>query len=692
MLFIVAGFAYRCCKLPQKEYVLKIEKTVTKRTLIWNLISILITLYQIYNKMKKISFRNRHLIIMFLFVSLTFYSCGNSGSRTNIVTHIPVQLKDEGKWSLLDLKTGTILFESEFKQKPSEVIDGVFITKNDNDKIVYNKIEDEKNFIEIAGPFVEGSHFSEGIAVVCEEDNYPFAIDNKGKELFKFEPQEGVVFQKIGQCFDGLISFKTDRGYHGFVNKSGEIAIKPTFDFVEDFNNGYARAFIHNNDKSQYVVINKKGEVIMELDEPYSGRVYGEKMVFTDKEGEFGIMGIGKKAKKILKASEKYAAISLTNDDVFYESDGEWGMINAEGEILIRAKYQRLSRLSDKTLLGVKRDGSEIYYELINNKGEVIKKEEVDETINLYNGNFLVQDGKNYYILNEEGKNLKDLRFNNISKKGLRNLMQVVRGESHIIESHYFNWGGIKEHLSKIKNGSLVGLTVGMSCTQTVSKIESIRSSSTRGNKDNGDISEGIHHLNGIAVSTNYEKPGAFFLGKGYSDNSKKVREKKTLRQSMAEDGVSLDDPSTAEGIEAPIPDNAPEWSLYQTNISDNINLGRNASIGILVSFDDYIKKAVTDQVTVENEYATYTEEKTVRYEKNEEAKSVSVSLRFNLQNNRVKKLQEMIHDTFSKGFELVNTTNSAETYKDGSGNFWRVNSNAIKLYKPLNTLYSPDY
>ena len=29
MLFIVEGFAYRCCKLPQKEYVLKMVKTYT---------------------------------------------------------------------------------------------------------------------------------------------------------------------------------------------------------------------------------------------------------------------------------------------------------------------------------------------------------------------------------------------------------------------------------------------------------------------------------------------------------------------------------------------------------------------------------------------------------------------------------------------------------------------------------------
>ena len=167
-----------------------------------------------------------YLLICGILASFFFASCNSDVSKPKI-THIPVQLKSEGNWSLVDVSTGKILFDGEFKNEPSVASEGVFTTTNKKGELFYNKIVDEKKYEQVAGPFVSGNLIKSNIAIVCKEDSYPIAINSEGEELFSLEPRDGVVFKEVGQCFDGKIKFKSDKELWGFIDKKGDIIIKP---------------------------------------------------------------------------------------------------------------------------------------------------------------------------------------------------------------------------------------------------------------------------------------------------------------------------------------------------------------------------------------------------------------------------------------------------------------------------------
>jgi hypothetical protein len=119
--------------------------------------------------------KKSRLIILLLLVACFVASCNKTSSKIE-VTHIPVKLKEDGNWSLLELKTGKLMFEGEFKNKPSVVVEGIFISENDKGKKYYNRIEGEKNYKQIAGPFYTAQTFTEGIAIVCKEDDSDFKV------------------------------------------------------------------------------------------------------------------------------------------------------------------------------------------------------------------------------------------------------------------------------------------------------------------------------------------------------------------------------------------------------------------------------------------------------------------------------------------------------------------------------------
>jgi len=80
--------------------------------------------------------------LLFVIATVLFTACGKSGEKA-VITHLPVQMKSKGNWSLWDIKTGAILYEGEFKKAPSVVIEGVFITRNEDGDLFYNKIVKE---------------------------------------------------------------------------------------------------------------------------------------------------------------------------------------------------------------------------------------------------------------------------------------------------------------------------------------------------------------------------------------------------------------------------------------------------------------------------------------------------------------------------------------------------------------------
>ena len=639
--------------------------------------------------MKK--FLNYTKCILVLLITSIVTSCGNS-SKNSAVTHIPVQLKIDGNWSLLDIETGAILFEGEFKKTPSVVTEGVFTTRNDKDEIFYNKIEDEKVFKQIAGPFKSASLMNQGLAIVCKSESHLSAINDKGEDVFTLDPQDGIVIKQAGQCIDGLIKFEDENHLWGFLDKNGKIAIKPQFDYVDDFHNGLARATMHPGKKDKFVIINKSGEVESEIDKGFVGHLGNGIVAYSDNKKEFGVLKLGKVLEKKISASSKFEIISVQNDDIFYAFEKSWGLLNEDGEITIRAKYEFLTRLDGETFLGIKKDGDDVEYEILNTKGEVVKKDEVDNTnygaFNLHsNGRVMLKDGKEYQLINAKGENVGS---NPVKEwNGGNDIIRTESNISDLVESDYFDWAKIDEMIESIKSGSLSGFTVGMNCVKSndlLIKFASSNSSAT--STKNHDQGRGLVFSYKDFDWVNLNGTYGIHIGVGYDEKNDETPEEES--ESVVQDPTVDTNPevldNTATGTapaEVPIKDNSPEWNTYQTTLSESKNLGHDNSIGLVLSFDDYIKKAVTKPTVVDYGYTTMVEEKVIGYERNSEAKLTMVQMEFNVQTDKIKKLKTKLEEKFSKGFQLVSTSYDSKYYVDAKGTKWELNGLKIRLIQP---------
>ena len=639
--------------------------------------------------MKK--FLNYTKCILVLLITSIVASCGNS-SKNSAITHIPVQLKIDGNWSLLDIETGAILFEGEFKKTPSVVTEGVFTTRNDKGEIFYNKIEDEKVFKQIAGPFKSASLMNQGLAIVCKSESHLSAINDKGEDVFTLDPQDGIVIKQAGQCIDGLIKFEDENHLWGFLDKNGKIAIKPQFDYVDDFHNGLARATMHSDNKDKFVIINKSGEVESEIDKGLVGHLGNGIVAYSDNKKEFGVLKIGKVVEKKISASSKFEIISVQNDDIFYASENSWGLLNEDGEIVIRAKYEFLTRLDGETFLGIKKDGKDVEYEILNAKGEVVKKDEIDSrnygAFNLHsNGRVMLKDGKEFQLINAKGENVG----NNPVKEwgGVNDIIRIESNMSDLVESDYFDWAKIDEMIESIKSGSLSGFTVGMNCVKSndllVKFASSNSSATTTAIHDQG---RGLVFANKIVNWDDLNGTIGVYIGVGYDQKNDETPEEET--ESVVPDSTVYDSTAVIDNtatstapIEVPTKDKAPEWETYQTTLRESIDLGHGGRIGLVLSFDDYIKKAVTKSTVVDYGYTTMVEEKVIGYERNSAAKLTIVQMEFAVQSDKIKKLKTKLEEKFSKGFQLVSTNYGSKYYVDAKGAKWELNGLQIRLFQP---------
>lgn len=115
------------------------------------------------------------------------------------------------------------------KRKPKSILNEIAFTNNYGDTIIpFNKYQ-----------YAFPDTIRE-IGFVSELDEWK-AINNKGKELFNiFINSEGP-----DMAFDDLFRILDSNGKVGFANMKGQIIIKPQFDYVTRFHEGYASFYVN---------------------------------------------------------------------------------------------------------------------------------------------------------------------------------------------------------------------------------------------------------------------------------------------------------------------------------------------------------------------------------------------------------------------------------------------------------------
>jgi hypothetical protein len=260
---------------------------------------------------------------------------------------------------------------------------------------------------------------------------------------------------------------------------------------------------------------------------------------------------------------------------------------------------------------------------------------------------------------------------------------------SDLVQSDYFDWGKIDEMIESIKSGSLSGFTMGMNCLKSNDLLAKFaNSNSTSTSTDIHDKGKGLVFANYMADWDDLNGTIGLYIGLGYDDNSENTSEEMDsgIQDSTIYDSTVTDadnSATTPATQEVPIKDNAPEWNAYQTTLSATRDIGNGGSIGLVLNFDDYIKKAVTQSAVVDYGYTTMVEEKIIGYERNSSAKLTNVQMQFSVQSDKTKKLKTKLEEKFAKGFQLVSTNYGSKYYVDAKGSKWELNGLQIRLFQP---------
>lgn len=109
--------------------------------------------------------------------------------------------------------------------------------------------------------FAAGESFSEGIAIVWK-DGGVYAIDTSFESLFEIRVDPYDTGEYFGRFSSGRMPIKDINGNWGYIDDEGNIAIRPQYEVVSEFDGDYAYANVGND---EWVVLDRTGEVVYEF-------------------------------------------------------------------------------------------------------------------------------------------------------------------------------------------------------------------------------------------------------------------------------------------------------------------------------------------------------------------------------------------------------------------------------------------
>lgn len=349
---------------------------------------------------------NKLSLYLFTLICVILASCNSSSSDENIeYDYLPVKLAGSESWSIMDVKSGEIVYKDEFKNKPSAIYHDIFFVENDKGTYDYYNVSDVKTPINKESYYMASDFVGSEIVAATKPGKTISLINTKCEEVV-FLDKSIIACSKFK---DGLAAFKDASEKIGFLNTKGEIVVKAKYDDVSDFSDDIAICSIEDNKKNitTYYAIDKTGKELFKFNnkeykncgafsDGYLPVIKEDKVIYLDREGkkayelcniadslgyevyfcqykdnrsvfcEGSSYGLKDKDNKIILRAKYNFLINVGNDKYIAEQEKKCGMINHEDKHLIDFAYDAISKMNDNVLLVQSGDT----YTLINMQGE----------------------------------------------------------------------------------------------------------------------------------------------------------------------------------------------------------------------------------------------------------------------------------------------------------------------------------
>jgi len=393
-------------------------------------------------------FSLNNLFTLIITVSIvSFITSCNSGSKSSGMLCsgdilIPFQEEINDDWGFIDID-GNVIVDPEFKQQPSFAINNIALTINKKGKYEFIKIEGDK-VVEDDNSYDNASMFSEGLAAVRNENEKVQFIDEDFKTVFTAEAEE------VGNFNDGLAHFKNKDGKWGFMDKSGKTVITEEYDnIIAPFNQGHAIVYTSNKKDENTLIINKEGEVVLDLKDKYEKVMYISDGLIAIEDDGYGYIDL--EGEKVIKPDDDREYITqFFNGYASFEEDNEWGLMNKQGEVILKAKYSNPLLVYNDM----------IFYEDDNEWGvmdiegkDMIDPEYDEVAFPFICGHAIVKDNKNYVLIDESGEEFnKEFECENIATSRQMPSSFFGMTNNQTMESDYFDPKVIANEVIDIKS------------------------------------------------------------------------------------------------------------------------------------------------------------------------------------------------------------------------------------------------
>ena len=416
----------------------------------------------------------KKIIALLAFVGL-LASCDNELS----IEYMPFRDKEDGNWGMIS-KDGDVLFTGEFKHEPTVAMHGRYWAKNGDGKWELYGLDAKpeqigKTQYDQAGAFIES------VAPVVEHGKPIQFVDKDGEVKVTLGNVDGQQITECTNFCEGLAAIKAGK-YYGFVDKSGDVVIKPEYVEVCMPNDGKIVAihkkyekYLANDDevsKVKYTVLSTSGSVLSEVslkkDYNIGGKFSEGVMVAYDKSGSKSQAGlVDVDGEWVLRPSSKVRDITevLGGKFIFFDGDG-YGVMDFDGNVLIRPKYKALHFAFKKDYLFAREDRKDSQYTLIDMEENQIGTDEYYITCRFY-GKYaaVMRDKNNWIFINSKGED------QNV-KTDIYNIDDESLGDTRFY-SQYVDVNALVNSFNLGKDGML-GLTVGENAENTVATMRRV--------------------------------------------------------------------------------------------------------------------------------------------------------------------------------------------------------------------------
>ena len=350
--------------------------------------------------MKKIS----HLFLSAVGL-LLLTACGSSASFT--IDYFAFKQKSDGKWGMINAK-GEVLFENEFKNAPTVSINDRFAVQNKKEFYEFYETDDQPEQIGEGVAYKEVGMFTGKYAPVQKKDGRIIYLDKKGGVAIDMAKKfPGKKINEV-ECFlDDWAKVQMD-GKYGAIDLDGKLIVPCKYNDVrENFLVADRKIFI-DEEANKWYVIDHKGKTLLtkplENMQPHYLVEGGLIVVRIDDEEVI----LDEKGNTKLKLKNKRIDSEIFDGKFVYGEDDSYGMMDVNGKILFKAKYDRIDY---NGAIIVAREDDEWF--IVDEGGKKKGSEFEDRPMLLspvfdgYDSFFFVKNDGEYSLLDDEGKEVK---------------------------------------------------------------------------------------------------------------------------------------------------------------------------------------------------------------------------------------------------------------------------------------------